>query len=177
MRPAKRILLAVFIILLSVGCDQMTKAGAAAYLPKSSEIQLADGIVTLHYHENEGGVFFFESVLPEKWQGKAVTVATSLCLGLIIVALLFVPGLRFLSVVGLSLFCGGSLGNLLDRIAFGGDVIDFLSLGWGDYRTYIFNVADVAIMAGGALLLLSVLWGLGSIVSGRRTRSKPGAPG
>ena len=42
--------------------------------------------------------------------------------------------------------------NLVDRVAIGG-VIDFLNIGVGPLRTGIFNVADVAIMAGIALLI------------------------
>jgi len=51
------------------------------------------------------------------------------------------------------LFLAGGASNLVDRIAMG-TVIDFLNIGFGPVRTGIFNVADVAIMAGIGLLLL-----------------------
>ena len=51
------------------------------------------------------------------------------------------------------MFLAGGLSNLVDRIAMG-SVIDFLNIGIGPIRTGIFNVADVAIMAGIALLLV-----------------------
>lgn len=74
-------------------------------------------------------------------------MAVAVFLGLTVAFLMLSTGLGFLTVFGLSLFCGGSLSNLLDRIAFKG-VIDFLSLGPPGFEPYIFNLADVAIGAG-----------------------------
>jgi len=51
------------------------------------------------------------------------------------------------------MFLAGGVSNLVDRIAMG-RVIDFLNIGVGPVRTGIFNVADVAIMAGIGLLML-----------------------
>jgi signal peptidase II len=50
---------------------------------------------------------------------------------------------------------GGSASNLIDRILHG-SVIDFLNIGLGNLRTGIFNVADVAIFFGIALLMFSL---------------------
>jgi signal peptidase II len=57
---------------------------------------------------------------------------------------------------GLVLFLAGGLSNLADRLAIG-SVIDFLNVGIGPIRTGVFNVADVAIMAGVAMVLWEVL--------------------
>ncbi|MFM9943300.1 MAG: signal peptidase II [Hyphomicrobiaceae bacterium] len=52
-----------------------------------------------------------------------------------------------LMAVSLGLIIGGALGNGLDRLTIGG-VADFFSLhAWGFYW-YVFNIADVAIVAG-----------------------------
>ncbi len=116
--------------------------------------------------------------MPERWRGSIVTTAVTLFLGFILLVLLFGSGLRPLSVTALSLFCGGSASNLLDRVAFGGSVVDFLSLGWDGFRTCVFNVADAAIVTGAALFLLSVLvWSVRSFVSKMRVRPTPGALG
>lgn len=52
----------------------------------------------------------------------------------------------------LGLIIGGALGNGLDRILIGG-VADFVSLHAFGFYWYIFNIADVAIVAGVAALL------------------------
>ena len=70
--------------------------------------------------------------------------------------LLLDSGLRFLTTFGLSLLCGGSISNLIDRIAFG-RVVDFLKFNWGVLQPYIFNIADVAIGVGAALSLIGAV--------------------
>ena len=51
------------------------------------------------------------------------------------------------------LFFAGGVSNWVDRVAMG-TVIDFMNIGIGPFRTGIFNMADVAIMAGAALLIV-----------------------
>lgn len=58
-----------------------------------------------------------------------------------------------LQVVGLALMLGGGSSNWLDRALQGGAVVDFLNVGIDSLRTGIFNIADVAILAGVALLV------------------------
>lgn len=64
--------------------------------------------------------------------------------------------------IGLGLIIGGALGNTIDRLAYGA-VVDFalfhLQIGGSDFRWYVFNLADVAIVAGVAGLLYDSLWG------------------
>ncbi len=52
----------------------------------------------------------------------------------------------------LGLIIGGALGNGLDRVLIGG-VADFFSLHAYGFYWYVFNIADVAIVAGVVLLL------------------------
>jgi signal peptidase II len=54
------------------------------------------------------------------------------------------------------LLIGGALGNALDRVLHGA-VADFVHFHWGSFSWYIFNVADIAIVAGVAVLLYDVL--------------------
>jgi signal peptidase II len=53
----------------------------------------------------------------------------------------------------LSIIVGGGIGNLIDRATRANHgVVDFLNMGIGNFRTGIFNVADMAIMLGVILL-------------------------
>ncbi len=61
-----------------------------------------------------------------------------------------------LSVVAVGLIVGGALGNVVDRLLRGegrlhGAVVDFIDLRWWP----IFNVADIAVVIGGGLLVLA----------------------
>jgi signal peptidase II len=54
------------------------------------------------------------------------------------------------------LIIGGALGNAIDRLRFGA-VVDFLDFFWRDAHWPAFNLADVSITIGVALLLLAGL--------------------
>ena len=55
----------------------------------------------------------------------------------------------------LGVILGGAVGNLVDRLRFGGAVVDFIGVyGWPS-----FNLADAAIVAGTLILILQVLRG------------------
>lgn len=58
--------------------------------------------------------------------------------------------------VSLGLIIGGAIGNAIDRVLLGG-VADFVSLHVFGYYWYVFNIADVAIVAGVVGLLYDSL--------------------
>lgn len=55
--------------------------------------------------------------------------------------------------VGALLIVAGGASNLVDRVV-PGSVVDFVNVGVGSLRTGIFNIADVALVAGIAFMLL-----------------------
>ena len=57
---------------------------------------------------------------------------------------------------GLALIAAGAVGNLLDRIRSERGVVDFIDVGWGGWRFWTFNVADMAILLGAAVLVLAL---------------------
>lgn len=62
--------------------------------------------------------------------------------------------------LGLGFIVGGALGNAYDRFAYG-FVADFYHFHVGSFSWYVFNLADVAIVAGVALLLYDSLFSAG----------------
>lgn len=60
-------------------------------------------------------------------------------------------------VASTALVAGGALGNLIDRVRWSGGVVDFIDVGVGASRFWIFNVADVGVTVGAALLALFLL--------------------
>jgi signal peptidase II len=55
--------------------------------------------------------------------------------------------------LALALIMGGAIGNLFDRIIYG-YVIDFLDFHYLHWHWPAFNVADMAIVGGAALMIL-----------------------
>ena len=68
-----------------------------------------------------------------------------------------------LATVALGLIIGGAIGNAIDRFAYGA-VVDFalfhLQIGEKTWNWYVFNLADVAIVAGVASLLYDSFLGV-----------------
>jgi signal peptidase II len=68
-----------------------------------------------------------------------------------------------LATVALGLIIGGAVGNAIDRLAYGA-VFDFalfhIGIGGNTYNWYVFNLADVAIVAGVAALLYDSFLGV-----------------
>lgn len=60
-------------------------------------------------------------------------------------------------LVALALICGGAAGNMLDRLRSSRGVVDFIDVGVGVHRFYIFNVADMGVSVG-AVMLAFLLW-------------------
>lgn len=67
--------------------------------------------------------------------------------------------------VSLGLIIGGAIGNAIDRMRLGG-VADFFSFHVGSFSWYVFNIADVAIVAG----VIGILYD--SFVTSRKSASK-----
>lgn len=111
----------------------------------------------LQYAENKGAFLSIGSSLPDKVRGLLFTFGIGAIVFGILGYLLFVPALPYATTIALSLVASGGLSNLIDRIAYGGYVIDFLNIGLGSLRTGIFNIADVAIMVGAISLIVRSL--------------------
>jgi signal peptidase II len=142
----------VALVLATIGCDRATKRLALEHLADHPGHRFLADTVRLQFTENRGGFLGLGSNLPE-WERTGLFVLGT---GLLLLGVL-VWGLRSrvhgAALAGLALLWAGGISNLFDRVA-RGSVVDFLNVGIGPVRTGIFNVADMAIMAGCALLLV-----------------------
>jgi len=146
-------LLVLIACLATVGCDRLTKHAAATLLGDADEKLFLGGAVRLSYAENTGGFLSVGAGLPVEGRLLIFTILTGLLLAGLTVAAVRGrwQGARLL---GAALIVAGGASNWIDRLVTG-SVIDFLNVGIGPVRTGIFNVADVAIMGGAALLILT----------------------
>jgi signal peptidase II len=81
----------------------------------------------------------------------------------IVLAVWMARSRTLLATIALGLIIGGAIGNAIDRFAYGA-VADFalfhLQIGGNDHEWYVFNLADVAIVAGVAALLYDSFLGV-----------------
>ena len=152
MKTLRRGVLLCLLLAMTAGCDRVTKHYAVINLAGMPGQSYLGDFVRLDYHENPGG---FLSV-GATWRPETRIVVFQLADGAFLLGTMLLA-VRYqwsrLAAAGLILFVAGGLSNLVDRMAMG-SVIDFLNVGIGSLRTGIFNVADVAIMAGLTLLLV-----------------------
>ncbi|MEW5756486.1 MAG: signal peptidase II [Pseudomonadota bacterium] len=130
---------------------------AKEHTPRNEVISFAHDIFRLQYAENKGSFLSIGPSLPDKARCLLFTVGIGVILSGILGYLLFGPALSHVTATSLSLIDGGGFSNLIDRITYGGYVVDFLNIGLGSLRTGIFNIADVAIMVGATIIIVRSL--------------------
>ena len=148
-----RLLLAIVIVVSTIGCDRVTKHIAVERLAGAPDRSLLADTIRLEYAENSGAFLGLGASLPAPAKIAIFVVGNGVVL--LFLAVEFVrrrwTGAAFAGTV---LFIAGGASNLIDRIAHG-RVVDFLNVGVGPLRTGIFNVADVAVMLGVALVVIA----------------------
>ena len=148
-------LLLVLLMVACVGCDQATKEIATRTLSGEPPVSLLFDMVRLQYAENTGAFLGMGGQMSAGARFWLLTVINGLMIAGVLAYLAWRGRqLGGLQLAALGLIAAGGVGNLIDRVAHDGRVTDFLNLGVGPVRTGIFNVADVAIMAGAGALLL-----------------------
>ncbi len=145
----------VLAALVTVSCDRLTKHVAVTTLAGAPNRSYFADTVRVEYVENPGGFLSLGASLPPILRTGVFTVATGLAL-LGMVALVMRRTISPVAQLGLTLFAAGGVSNWLDRVLHG-TVVDFLNVGVGPLRTGVFNVADVAILAGAAITLIAEL--------------------
>ncbi len=149
-----RLALVTSLLIGSVACDRTTKSVAAAQLPEGHRLSFMSDCVRLERVPNPGAFLSLGAGLPE--HTRAVIFMWGV--GALVIAALVAAFHRRASTrtaCAAALIAAGGAGNLWDRAVTGGWVMDFMNVGVGPVRTGIFNVADLAIVAGVVLLVLS----------------------
>jgi signal peptidase II len=146
----------IFIIVLiigNIGCDQATKQMAIDNLKNEPQVSYCENTFILTYAENPGAFYGNGANLKEPVKSLILIVLPVVALGFLLVYS-FKTG--WSEAIAFSFVLGGGISNIFDRIAYG-KVVDFMNMGIGDFRTGIFNVADMAIMFGMGLLIFLFL--------------------
>ena len=135
--------------------DVVTKAAAVTYLvPRRTPREVLGEVLQFTLVYNPGAAFGWSVGPLSRWVFMVLTVVALAILWRLYAATRETQRVR---LVALALVCGGALGNLVDRLRWPRGVVDFIDVGWGMTRWPTFNVADVAVSVGAALLAW-VLW-------------------
>jgi signal peptidase II len=154
MRSIPRFFVVMLTLCCCVGCDQVSKSAARTMLHSGVTESLFSDSLRLQLTENPGSFLSLGASLPEHLRFTLFTAAVAVILVGLVCAALFSRRLGTARFVALALLAGGGISNLIDRLLYDGRVTDFLNIGIGSLRTGIFNLADMAILAGALLLVL-----------------------
>lgn len=152
-RP-RRIGVLIAVAVAALALDVISKIIVVANMSESSTKDVVGGLLKLHLIRNSGAAFNI---------GNGMTyVLTAIAAGVVVAIVRYARRLRSLPwAISLGLLLGGALGNLADRMLrapgpFRGHVVDWIELPhWP-----VFNLADSAIVCGGALAVLLASRGL-----------------
>jgi signal peptidase II len=148
----KKFVLPLVIMVLVILSDRMTKVWAVETLKGyPSQSYLGDSFRII-YAENEGAFLSLGSDLPDNVRFWVLAVIPILALGYFGFTLFFNNEVGPWQRIAFAFIIAGGGSNIIDRIL-EGKVVDFLNIGIGDFRSGIFNIADMAIMAGLFLIL------------------------
>ena len=169
----RAILIFATILGLTLALDQSSKAWASG-LPtdppgcSTSELaaQRCAGVPQPVIGPLEWELAMNDGVAFSSFRGKTVVLSLIAMAALIMLGVMAArtaPDER-MKRVALALIAGGALGNLIDRLR-DGAVVDFMRLRAGEHAWPIFNVADITLVVGVALLVLE-----GALAKRRPTR-------
>jgi len=157
MKRIHRLALILSILFICISCDQVTKKIASQQLRSVPSISYLGNTFVLQFAKNKGAFLSIGSNWPLAFQLLFLKILPIIILSIFYILLFRTNKLNLLSVISISLLLGGGSSNMLDRIFNNGYVIDFMNMGVGSLRSGIFNFADVFIMAGSGLMLISIL--------------------
>lgn len=153
MTPKLRLFLPLFLVLLLTDCTTKELAESRLGGPFNTQEVLGEVVrFTLAY--NPGAAF---SLSLGDYSRPGFIGLTLLILTVLTWLLVEARPEARLRIIALGLVMGGAVGNLLDRIRSPQGVIDFIDIGVGSTRFWIFNVADIGVTCG-AILLAWSLW-------------------
>lgn len=148
----RQLVIDILAFLLLIAADQFTKWLAIDNLREQPAIVLLEGIFELHYLENKGAAFGMLQ------NGKVFFVfAAIVMLTIIVFVLAKTPAEKKYRPwhIFLILIAAGGIGNMVDRLRLD-YVVDFFYFRLIDFP--IFNVADIYVTMGTALLVIFVLF-------------------
>ncbi|NUQ94219.1 MAG: signal peptidase II [Gemmatimonadaceae bacterium] len=140
--------------MLVVAADVVTKRIAMAHLDYGVPRDVIGDWLRFTLVFNRGAAFGTSVGDASRWIFTALAVAILVVLVRMAHQAAREEGWKLLA---LGLICGGAIGNLVDRLRWTQGVVDFVDVGIGAHRFWVFNVADSAVSVGAVLLVL-ILW-------------------
>jgi len=152
-----RILLVLSLVMLNIGCDQISKTVVRQTIEPNQRIEIFKDNFVLTKVENRGAAYSLGSDLAPILKILLLQILPIIVLLFLLRLILIKTNYSKETVLGFTFIIGGGIGNLYDRIVHG-SVTDFMIMDLGIIKTEIFNMADVSIMIGSFIILVTALF-------------------
>ncbi len=149
-----RALLALLVVAAVLALDVATKLWVVQNMVLHESISVFGDFVRLTYTHNPGAAF---GINIGEHSRLFFLVLSILALGVLTMIYRATPTSDRLRLFAVALVGAGAIGNIVDRLRYERGVVDFLDVGIGAHRWWVFNVADSAVTTGAVLLLISYL--------------------
>ncbi len=158
----------IFAIILSVvivAVDQLSKYFIASTYTLGESFPIIEGLFNMTYIHNRGAAF---GVLQnQRWFFLAITAIVMIICITLLIRRTYGSKWLFWSIC---VVLGGGMGNMIDRLFRGGNVVDFIEFAFFEFP--IFNVADIAVCVGAAMIFLYFLKDLIKDLRGKNDKIK-----
>ena len=141
------------IILLNIGCDQISKNIVRNTVEPRAYIQIYEDYFILSNVENTGAMLGFGENLSPILKLIFLQTLPLLVLLVLLFRLLYKMQHNKWLIMAFAFVIGGGLSNIIDRILLG-YVTDFFQIKRGFFKTGILNMADVSVTMGVLLILI-----------------------
>jgi signal peptidase II len=148
--------LEIWLPLVIVALDQLTKAAVRATLPLHQSVTIVPGLMDFTHVRNTGAAFGILNLAEFPFKTTVIALVATAALVAVGMYAASLAHHQLVARVGLALIIGGATGNLLDRIV-AGSVVDFVDVYWRAHHFWAFNVADSAITIGVGIMILDML--------------------
>lgn len=149
-------LIVLICLVTIVAADQVTKTYIQDNFRMFERRTIIPNYFDLTLIYNTGAAFGFLSDKPASFKIPFFLVVSGFAILFIIIFLIKIRPDQRLLALALGMVLGGAIGNLIDRVMLG-KVVDFIYFHVGRYYYPAFNVADIAITCGVALLILEMI--------------------
>lgn len=141
------------IVIGIIALDQLSKYWVINNIGLTDSYMVIPNVIDFVYVKNTGAAFSF---LADKTYGIVLLslISVAFCAGVMWFMIKRKPKSRLLTI-SLALMLAGAFGNVIDRI-FRGYVVDFIETTFMKFP--VFNIADIAITCGAALMIIYVLF-------------------
>jgi len=143
--------LATFVVLTDVVTKRLAEV---ALQPKHVPHEIVGDVLRFTLTYNTGAAFSTSLGDYSRW---GFTIMATIVLVVLLRTLRTVDDQDAWQGAAIGLICGGAVGNLIDRLRHAAGVVDFIDVGLGDLRFWIFNVADMGVSVGAIMLAIAML--------------------